>query len=116
MDLALAWESSGGLRALTGEGRMQAAVLIGLPIVVFCAMYVLNPSYASLLIERPWLLGTELLTRLIPAGALMSRRRVSFLVPPAVTRRADSCSADWCSCDQSDGVKNHWPECVPRKN
>lgn len=44
------------VRALTGEGRMQAAVLMALPCVVFAAMYVLNREYATVLLERPCLL------------------------------------------------------------
>ena len=45
------------VRALTGEGRMQAAVLIALPAVVFVATYLLNREYAQVLIDRPWLLA-----------------------------------------------------------
>jgi tight adherence protein B len=45
------------VKALTGEGRMQAAVLIGLPFLVFAAMYVLNREYAQVLLDRPWLLA-----------------------------------------------------------
>jgi tight adherence protein B len=45
------------VRALTGEGRMQALVLIALPILVFVAMYVLNREYAQVLLEHPWLLA-----------------------------------------------------------
>jgi len=45
------------VRTLTGEGRMQAAVLIILPLLVFAAMYVLNRNYAQVLLNRPWLLA-----------------------------------------------------------
>jgi tight adherence protein B len=45
------------VRAITGEGRMQAAVLIALPVIVFAAMYVLNRDYAQILLDRPWLLA-----------------------------------------------------------
>jgi tight adherence protein B len=44
------------VRALTGEGRMQAGVLAVLPVVVFFAMYFLNPEYAQILLDRPLLL------------------------------------------------------------
>lgn len=47
----------GRVKALTGEGRMQAVVLIALPALVFVAMYILNRDYAQQLIDRPWLIG-----------------------------------------------------------
>jgi tight adherence protein B len=40
------------VRALSADGRLSAAVLIALPIVVFVAMKVLNPDYANLLLDR----------------------------------------------------------------
>ncbi|MEQ9380127.1 MAG: type II secretion system protein, partial [Pirellulales bacterium] len=46
------------VKALTGEGRMQAAVLTVLPIVALIALIILAPEYANTLLERPWLLGT----------------------------------------------------------
>jgi tight adherence protein B len=46
----------GKLRALTAEGRMQAVVLIVLPIVMFASVYVLNRDYAQVLLDRPRLL------------------------------------------------------------
>jgi tight adherence protein B len=46
----------GKLKALTSEGRTQAAVLIVLPLLMFLAMYCLNRSYAQVLLDRPWLL------------------------------------------------------------
>ena len=45
------------VKALTGEGRMQAMVLIALPFFVFLAIYFLNREYAQVLLDRPWLLG-----------------------------------------------------------
>lgn len=47
----------GRVKSLTGEGRLQAVVLIALPVLVFAAMYVLNREYAQLLLDRPWLLA-----------------------------------------------------------
>ncbi|CAE7505023.1 unnamed protein product, partial [Symbiodinium sp. CCMP2456] len=44
------------VRALTGEGRMQAMVLIVLPIAAFLGIVSMAPDYASCLLERPWLL------------------------------------------------------------
>lgn len=46
----------GKLRDLTAEGRMQAAVLIVLPIIMFVSVYILNRSYAQVLLDRPRLL------------------------------------------------------------
>ena len=48
---------AGRVKALTGEGRLQAVVLTALPMVVFCALYILNREYAQVLLDRPWLLG-----------------------------------------------------------
>lgn len=57
------------VRTLTGEGRMQAAVLIALPFVVFGAMYCLNREYATVLLERPWLLTGCVVSQLL--GSLL---------------------------------------------
>jgi tight adherence protein B len=46
----------GRIRALTAEGRLQAVILLALPVVVFLAIYTLNRGYAEILLERPWLL------------------------------------------------------------
>ncbi|HEV3204276.1 MAG TPA: type II secretion system F family protein, partial [Gemmataceae bacterium] len=43
----------GKIRILTAEGRMESAVLMAMPPVVFCLIYFLNPAYASLLLEHP---------------------------------------------------------------
>jgi tight adherence protein B len=48
---------AGRVRALTGEGRLQAVVLTALPTLVFAALYVLNREYAQVLLDRPWLLA-----------------------------------------------------------
>jgi len=45
------------LRALTGEGRMQALVLTLLPICAFAGLFVLRPEYAQVLLDRPMLLA-----------------------------------------------------------
>jgi tight adherence protein B len=44
------------VKALTGEGRMQATVLAVLPIAAFAAIMTLDPEYAKPLLERPQLL------------------------------------------------------------
>lgn len=43
----------GTVRALTAEGRLSGYVLLALPIVVFLVEMVLNPSYASVMIDEP---------------------------------------------------------------
>jgi tight adherence protein B len=64
------------LRAMTGEGRMQATVLIVLPTLAFACMLVLSPDYATTLVERPGLLIGTLVAQL--AGAFWIRRIISF--------------------------------------
>jgi tight adherence protein B len=66
------------IRALTGEGRMQAVVLIVLPIAALAAMLVLSPEYAQSLLDRPWLLGCAAGAQTL--GALWIRRIVNFEV------------------------------------
>lgn len=44
------------VKALTGEGRMQATVLAILPIAAFAAIMALDPEYAKPLLDRPQLL------------------------------------------------------------
>lgn len=66
------------IRALTGEGRMQALVLIVLPIAALAAMLVLSPEYAQSLLDRPWLLGVAAGAQTL--GALWIRRIVNFEV------------------------------------
>jgi len=41
----------GQVKALTGEGRISGIVLMALPIVLFFAVYYLNPEYVMLLFE-----------------------------------------------------------------
>jgi tight adherence protein B len=64
------------VKALTSEGRMQALVLIVLPIVAFAALNLFSPQYESSLLNRPWLLATALGAQL--AGALWIRHTVNF--------------------------------------
>lgn len=45
------------IRAMTGEGRLQAVVLIALPFLVFIGIYLLNRSYAEILLNHPYILG-----------------------------------------------------------
>lgn len=64
------------VRALTGEGRMQALVLILLPVAALVGLIVLSPEYAQELLDRPWLLGATAIAQLV--GALWIRAIVNF--------------------------------------
>jgi tight adherence protein B len=64
------------VRALTGEGRLQANVLIVLPVLAFCVLLVLSPEYAATLLARPTLLAGTLGAQLV--GAVWIRRIVNF--------------------------------------
>lgn len=60
------------LRALTGEGRMQAITLTLLPVGAFVGLLLLRPDYVDPLIERPQLLGGIVAADLL--GCLWIRR------------------------------------------
>lgn len=64
------------VRALTGEGRTQAAVLFVLPFAALLGLMVFSPDYASVLLERPWLLMGTLCVQLL--GVLWVRKIVNF--------------------------------------
>jgi tight adherence protein B len=66
----------GQIRSLTAEGRMQAAVLLALPIILFFAMLVINRDYASVLLQHPSLIVTTLVLEVI--GAVWIRQIVNF--------------------------------------
>jgi tight adherence protein B len=66
----------GKVRALTGEGRMQALVLLLLPVGMFIAIWFIDPTYAGVLWERPKLLAGALFAELV--GAVWIRRIVNF--------------------------------------
>jgi tight adherence protein B len=71
----------GQVQALTGEGRMSGAVLIALPIVMFCALYVLNHDYVMLLFSEP--LGKKMLVAGIVLqilGAVAIRRIINIKI------------------------------------
>lgn len=66
----------GEIKSLTAEGRVQALVLIALPIGVWAALSVLNPDYAYALFDhQPLLIGTMTLMFL---GAVWINRIVNF--------------------------------------
>ncbi len=64
------------VRALTGEGRVQAAVLIALPILVLAGIVGFAPEYSRELLSRPWLLAATAVAQSL--GALWIRRVVNF--------------------------------------
>jgi tight adherence protein B len=66
----------GQVRTLTAEGRMQAAVLLVLPLVLFVAMRFVNRAYADELLARPGLLLATFLS--MGVGALWIRKIVNF--------------------------------------
>lgn len=66
----------GKIRVLTAEGRMEAAVLLALPPVVFALIYFLNPNYGSLLFEHPKVLWGMAAFMLI--GMLWIRKIINF--------------------------------------
>jgi len=66
------------VRALTGEGRMQAVVLIALPFLVFAAMYVINREYAEILLDHPSLLGACMASQLIGAALMQKMIQIDY--------------------------------------
>lgn len=67
---------AGRVKALTGEGRMQAIVLSLLPIAAFIAIYFLNREYAEVLLRHPALLGGIIASEIL--GTLWIRRIISI--------------------------------------
>jgi len=66
------------VRALTGEGRMQAAVLTILPIAALGGLMMIAPEYISTLWTRPWLLAGTAAAQVV--GLLWIQRIVRFEV------------------------------------
>ncbi len=66
----------GKIRVLTAEGRMEAAVLLALPPVVFLLIFALNRSYADVLLEYPNVLWGMAAFMLV--GVLWIRRILNF--------------------------------------
>lgn len=64
------------VRALTGEGRMQALVLMLLPMAALVGIMFMSPEYAQELLDRPWLLGITASAQVV--GALWIRKIVDF--------------------------------------
>ncbi|MBN1588988.1 MAG: type II secretion system F family protein [Pirellulales bacterium] len=71
----------GQVQALTGEGRLSGAVLLGLPVALFLVVYQMNPDYVSVLFTDP--LGKKMLAGAIVMqifGALVIRKIVNIKV------------------------------------
>jgi tight adherence protein B len=66
----------GKIRALTAEGRFQAAVLLVLPPAIFLLILLLNRQYGQMLLDRPALLVAVFVSELF--GALWIRKIVNF--------------------------------------
>ena len=69
-------ELKGMVKGLTAEGRMQAAVLLGLPFLIFFLIAMMNPSYAFKLFDRPVLIYVTISAMTI--GAVWIRKIVNF--------------------------------------
>lgn len=71
----------GQIQALTGEGRLSGVVLLALPLVLFVAVYQLNPAYVTVLFTDP--LGKKMLAAAVVMqvlGALLIRKIVNIKV------------------------------------
>lgn len=66
----------GEIKALTAEGRMQAAILMILPFAVWMVLFFINNSYAMSLFDHPSLVVTMMILMVI--GWLWIRRIVNF--------------------------------------
>lgn len=71
----------GQIQALTGEGRLSGVVLLALPVVLFLAVYRLNPDYLMVLFTDP--MGKQMLAGAIVMqvlGALVIRKIINIKV------------------------------------
>jgi tight adherence protein B len=64
------------VKTLTAEGRMQAVVLMCLPVVLFLVMRAINHKYTDVLLDHPGLMGSAGAAMLI--GWLWIRKIVNF--------------------------------------
>jgi len=70
------YRTRGQIASLTAEGRLQAIILLALPIVMFFGFLIMLPDYESKLLEHPSLIITTLAFELL--GALWIRKIVNF--------------------------------------
>lgn len=66
----------GQIRSLTADGRMQAAILLVLPLFLLIVLSTVNQEYTTVLFEHPWILITMFGFELV--GAVWLHRTVSF--------------------------------------
>ena len=66
----------GQIRALTADGRMQAAILLGLPPFLMVVLSIVNRDYITILFQFPWLLTGMFAFEVL--GALWLRQIVNF--------------------------------------
>lgn len=66
----------GQIKTLTAEGRLQAMILTGLPIMLFGTLMVLNPEYEIQLIYHPVLIYTTVI--LMTIGGLWIKSIINF--------------------------------------
>jgi tight adherence protein B len=66
----------GRIRALTAEGRLQAAILLVLPPAMLLFILIFNPRYGKILFEHPSLVIGMFVSELL--GALWIRKIVNF--------------------------------------
>ena len=66
----------GVIQGLTAEGRLQALILMALPVFLFLMMLVVNRDYAVTLLDQPKLLFAMFLFQVL--GALWIRKIVNF--------------------------------------
>jgi tight adherence protein B len=66
----------GQIQSLTAEGRLQAIILLALPIIMFFLFLILMPQYERKLLEHPGLIATTLACEGL--GALWIRKIVNF--------------------------------------
>jgi tight adherence protein B len=64
------------VKALTGEGRMQALVLLVLPFLMFAVLFVTNREYVSVLFEHQGVLLAVFISEL--CGAFWIHKLVNF--------------------------------------
>lgn len=66
----------GKIRALTAEGKLQAIVLLALPVALMCILMLMNHNYAMMVIKYPLLVVAMLTIEAI--GAVWIRKIVNF--------------------------------------
>jgi tight adherence protein B len=70
------YRTKGQIKTLTAEGRMQAIILLGLPVVMFFGFLIVMPEYESRLLDHPILIVATIGLEL--AGALWIRKIINF--------------------------------------